>query len=133
MQGRLNLIDVHPPGRNAFPGRSPRFSRGPPLGGKCAGGGFQVGCIPAQGFLAIIRTHQPRGPKFSLVSPPRGIGIWDLKSCSPSLCTGAPDHSGGSSAAAHAGENTPLSQRTELPPIPAYDLHLPATLRASAR
>ena len=89
-QGRPALIGVHPPRqpkicwgypprRNAFPGRSLNFSRGPPLGGKlCRGGRVQVGCIPARGLLAIIITHRPRRPKFSKGSPLRVVayGVW---------------------------------------------------------
>ena len=55
-----------------------------------------------------------------------------MVSCSPRPFAWAPDHSGGSSAAASMGMNPPLSPRTEFSPITANDPHLPAPLCASA-
>ena len=49
----------------------------------------------------------------------------------PIPCSGAPDHSEGSSAAASAGNNPPLSPRTEFLPISANDTHITAPLCAS--
>ena len=113
------------------PGRSPNFSRGPPLGGKvCRGGGLvslRGGARPSTAPIIPRDSNFPRGP------PPRGGGVWGLVSCSPRPFAWAPDHSGGSSAAASARTNPSLYLQTEFPPIPVNDPHLPAPLCASPR
>ena len=124
--------DQCPSSRGKYVSRpQPKFFQGsPPRGEGVQGGGSR---IPARGRPTINSTHHPQGLKFSQGSPPRGGGVWGLVSCSPRPFAWAPDHSGGSSAAASARTNPSLYLQTEFPPIPVNDPHLPAPLCASPR
>ena len=126
-QVRPTLIGVHPPGRNACPGRSSIFSRVPPLRGKvCGGGGGGVRLVAylrgdaRQSSAPIIPgdPNLPRGSPLGVVA----YGVWGPVLQSPAC--GRHTIVGGLTASLPQGRIPPLP-RTKFTPIPANDPHLP--------
>ena len=133
--GRPRFSRISPPRRCACAGCSPNFYRGSPLGRKVCGGGGggSSWSHPCAGAPDHHQEPSSPGTKISLKVPPLGVvayGDWGHVLQAPAR--GRPAIVGSSSATS-AGTNPPLSPRTEFPPIPSDDLHLPAPLHASAR